>query len=395
MLPPITKRMKLKFISLFIILLTLGCKTDKKNMPNNLIGEWSRLDGIKSDEFAPLPFYRTFGIGFTENKVEFFNGFKRYDQDTITRKRKLNYKGTFTDYKVKGDSIFIRNPFNENWEFKWKIIELLTDTLILTKNDFIFTKLQRIKTKPNIYFDQIIFSSSGCYGSCPIIDISIDNKNKIYFQGEGYVKPLGFYESKIDSIKSNYIFSKFGKANIDNLLNEYAVGHSDDESITTTFVKNGQIIKTIYDYGKAGPKELVWAYVPIQNLYTQIELDSLANDEPFYPKLHYYTFEKDSQILRLAKSESFFLWTEIKNSKTVSKEFISNYSIGFRGNYTYWGADPNKNRKHQYRIDKIDSDGRFFKFSFEDQKSITYDLGYNFIERNFKKIDFKKKTKYD
>jgi len=388
--------MKLKFIYLIFIPLILGCETEKKNIENNLIGEWSKIEKIENNDYPPpLGFNRPFGIGFTEDKIELFNGFRRYDQDSVTGKRQLNYKGTFTDYKVKNDSIFILNPFNKNWDFKWRIKEQLTDTLILTRNDTIFIKLQRIKQKKDNSFDQIIFSSSGCYGSCPIIDISINNKNKIYFQGEGYIKPLGFYESLIDSIKTDYIFSKFAKANIDSLKKDYAVGHTDDESITTTFVKNGQIIKTINDYGKAGPKELIWAYVPIQNLYTEIQLDSLTNDEPFYPKLHYYTFEKDSKILRLEKSESFFLWTEIKDSKIVNTKFNSKYNIGFRGNYTYWGADPNEKRKHQYELDKIESDGKLFKFSFKDQKSITYDLGYNFIERNFKESDFKKKTKYD
>lgn len=388
---------KLKFIYLFFIPLILGCETEKKNTKNNLIGEWSKIEKVEDNDYPPPPpgFNIPFGIGFTEDKMELFNGFQRYDQDSVTGKRQLNYKGTFTDYKVKNDSIFILNPFNENWEFKWKIKGQLNDTLILTKNDTTFIKLQRIKEKKSNSFDQIIFSSSGCYGSCPIIDISINNKNKIYFQGEGYVKPLGFYESLIYSIKTDYIFSKFAKANIDSLKSYYAVGHTDDESITTTFVKDGQIIKTIHDYGKAGPKELIWAYVPIQNLYTEIELDSLENDEPFYPKLHYYTFEKDSKILRLEKSESFFLWTEIKDSKIVNTKFNSKYSIGFRGNYTYWGADPNEKRKHLYELDKIESDGKLFKFSFKDQKSITYDLGYDFIERNFKETDFKNKTKYD
>lgn len=385
---------KLKFIYLFFILLIFGCETEKINTKNNLIGEWSKIEEIKNDD-VPTFLYRPFGIGFTKDKIEFFNGFKRYDQDSITGKHQLNYKGTFTDYKIENDSIFIINPFNKNWEFKWRIKEQLNDKLILAKNDTTFIKLQKIKLKKGNSFDQIIFSSSGCYGSCPIIDISINNKSKIYFQGEGYVQSLGFYKSIIDSVKTDYIFSKFAKTNIDSLKNEYAVGHTDDESITTTFVKDGQIIKTIHDYGKAGPKELIWAYVPIQNLYTQIKLDSLANDEPFYPKLHYYTFEKDSQILRLEKSESFFLWTELRDSKIVNTKFNSNYNIGFRGNYTYWGADPNEKRKHQYELDKIESNGRLFKFSFKDQKSITYDLGYNFIERNFKESDFKEKTKYD
>ena len=206
---------KLKFIYLFFIPLILGCETEKKKPKINLIGEWSKIEKIESDDFPPM-FYRPFGIGFTKDKIELFNGFKRYDQDSITEKTQLNYKGTFTDYKVKNDSIFILNPFNENWEFKWKIKEQLTDTLILAKNDTTLIKLQRIKERKDNSFDQIIFSSSGCYGFCPIIDISLNNKNKIYFQGEGHVKPLGFYESIIDSIKTDYIFSKFVQATYPN-----------------------------------------------------------------------------------------------------------------------------------------------------------------------------------
>ena len=351
-------------------------------MPNDLIGEWSEIDEIKSDDLPPPPFNRPFGIGFTEDKIEIFNGFIKDEQDSVTRKWQSNYKGTFTDYKVQGDSIFILNPFNENWEFKWKIKKQLTDTLILTRNDTTFIKLERNNKKTNIDFDQIIFSSSFCYGTCPVIDISIDNKNKIYFHGEAYVKPLGFYESKIDSLKTKYIFSKFGKANIDNLQNEYMVYHTDDATITTTFIKNGRIVKTIHDYGKAGPKELVWAYVPIENLYTQIELDSLKNNQKIHSKIEFGNFKNENHFLPIEKSESFFLWMEINKSKIVTENFNSKYAI------TYWQSEPTENEKQQDKIDRIETDGRFFKFYYKKQKSVTYDLGYDFIKRNFKETDF-------
>jgi hypothetical protein len=103
-------------------------------------------------------------------------------------------------------------------------------------------------------FDQIIFSSSGCYGSCPIIDLSITRSNEVFFQGEGYVEPLGFYESQIDNGLTSYIFNKFEKSNIKDLSNNYSANHSDDESIITTFIKNGKIVKTINYYGIVGPK---------------------------------------------------------------------------------------------------------------------------------------------
>lgn len=378
---------KLKFI-LLLSLFILGCKSDKKIERNNLIGDWSEIEEITNNYLPPPPpGYTPFGIGFTREKIEIFRGFKRYDEDSISKKRQLNYKGTFTDYKLRFDSIFIKNPFNQVWEFKWKIKKLLNDTLILTINDTNFFKLQRNKYDSNINFDQIIFSRSGCYGSCPIIDISIDNNHKVYFQGEGFVKPLGFYESKIDSVKTNYIFSKFGKANIENLLNDYIAGRTDDESISTTFIKNGKIIKTIHDYGKVGPKELVWAYVSIENLYTQIKLDSLTNNHPNYATLSYLNFENSIHFLPLEKSESFFLWTEINKSKIVNEIFNSRYSI------TFWESDLNENIKPRHKIDKIETDGKFFKFYFKGREPITYDLGYNFIERNFIETDFTNKTK--
>jgi len=89
--------------------------------------------------------------------------------------------------------------------------------------------------------------------------------------------------------------------------------------------------------------------------------------------------------------------TELQKSQIIDEnfKFKVKYDVWFRGNYTYWGPDPNKKRKHQYEIEKIDSDGRFFKFYFKGEKPIIYDLGYDFIKRNFDENNFKKKTKYD
>lgn len=379
---------KIKFIIFFFSFLVFSCNKKNEKIEDKLIGEWSKIES-KLDSDRPFLFYRPFGIGFTEHKIEFFNGFKAYDQDTITRKRTLNYKGTFTDYKVKDDSIFILNPFIGDWEFKWKIKEQLTDTLILAKNDTTFIKLQRLKNKPDINFDQIIFSSSGCFGSCPVINISIDKKNIIYFQGEANVNPLGFYKSNIDSLKTKYIFSKFGKANINNLLDGYMVGHTDDQTIITTFIKNGQIVKTIDDYGKEGPKELLWAYVPLENLYTEIKLDSFKNNEQQHLKIHYLNFENSKYFLPIEKSESFFLALEINKSKIVTEKFNSLYSI------TYSQSRQKENENRYYEIDKIETDGRFFKFDYKDHESVTYDLGYNFVERNFKESDFLEHWNYN
>jgi hypothetical protein len=379
--------------------MTFDQKKNENLLKDNILGDWERLyENDKSDDFQPPPsFALPQGMKISNDSIEFYLGFFKDDRDSITGKRTRHFLGNSVPYKTNNDSIFYKNPLTENWEFKWKFIRRLQDTLELAINDTIVIKYKKLtyKLEEVTDFDQIVFSSSGCYGSCPIIDISVAKNGYVLFQGEGYVMPLGFFTTIIDEKTSNNIFEKFRRAKPLKLLDEYTVGHTDDQSLTTTFIKNGKIVKTIHDYGMAAPNELIWAYIRISNIHNSIKLDSLPLDEPFYPKLHYFTFKKDNLILPLEKSESFYLWTELKKSKQIYDQFISKYKITFRGNYNYWGQDPNEERQHKYKIKSITTDGQFYKFEFKGEKTITYDLGYNFIERNFKTTDFRKPNEWE
>lgn len=366
-----------------------------KKLIESISGDWQIIIPKKrpTNEYPVPPqplFILPQGMTFSNDSIESYLGFYK---DSIDNKGRLKkqYLGNITPYKITKDSIFIKNISTGKWEFKWQFISRKNDTLKFAINDTTFVLYKKLNykvdTSPN--FDQIIYSSSGCYGSCPIIDISITKKGNILFQGEGYTKPLGFYSGNLDNKTKNYIFNKFRRANPLKLKDSYSVNHSDDQSLTTTFIKNGKIVKTIHDYGMAGTNELIWAYIAISNIHKKIPLNSLAFDEPFYPKLHYFTFKKNDLILSLEKSESFYLWTELKKSKQTDKEFKSKYKLIFSGNYTYWGPDPNEARQHKYEINSITTDGQFYKFKFKNNNTKTYDLGYNFIDRNFKTTNFK------
>jgi len=387
--------MKFRIIIVSIIaLLSFSCNQEAKRnqrLKELLIGEWEYCkEEPKYAEELEFDYKKSLGIGFFQDSIEFLDGwFLPPYKDFITGKLMAKYYGNFVSYHIKKDSIFVQNPENKKFEFIWKFICVSNDTLHLAFDDSTTIKLKKlvynIDTIPD--FDQIIYSSTGCYGWCPIIDISIDENNYILFQGEGYVEKLGFYEGQIDNNLRKYIFDKFKKANPLRLQKLYAASHTDDESITTTYIKDKKIIKTIHDYGRTGTDDLLRAYVPVANLHNVINLNRIPDDEPFYPKYHYYRFEKGRSILPLDKSESFYLWTELKKSKITSQEFMPDYTIKFTENFTYWGPDANK-RKHKYEYKKITSDGRFFKFEYKNVPSITYDLGYNFIEINFEKSDF-------
>ncbi len=165
-----------KFSPVIIVFtfLILGCNRQKNESQSLLFGDWSKIEENQNNDFPPPLIYRPFGINFSETQLELFNGFVHYKVDSISGKRIKDFKGLSTSYEIRKDSIFIRDPFSQKWKFKWNINHISKDTLVLGRSDSTFFKLKRFQSDFNINFDQIVFSSSGCYGSCPIIDISID-----------------------------------------------------------------------------------------------------------------------------------------------------------------------------------------------------------------------------
>ncbi|WP_196888579.1 DUF6438 domain-containing protein [Aureivirga sp. CE67] len=366
--------------TILLILFTflfIACNPKQKKIKNDLIGAWSKIDSNLNSPPSP-PGIPPFGIRFSKDTVEYLNGFLRYDLDSISKKRKLNFKGIYSDYKINNDSIFILNPFDKVWEFKWEISKVKKDTLILTKDRTDFMQLKKVELVENNDFDQIILSKTGCYGSCSIIDISLNKKGEFYFYGESYVDPLGVYKSQIDSVTVNKVFSKFAHA-YNSLLNENSSNkikkthnnsliksnHTDDSSFITTLFKDGKIIKTIENHNSSITKELIWAYTPLQYLYTQTELKSVSIKTQNQPVINYFRLKKNDEMVILDKSEYFYLWLELQKSKVVETEFNSTY-------YT----EPILPSKAKNLV-MIESDGRFFKFIFEDKNPITFDLGYN------------------
>lgn len=51
--------------------------------------------------------------------------------------------------------------------------------------------------------------------------------------------------------------------------------------------------------------------------------------------------------------------------------------------------------KHECEIKSITTDGQFYKFDFKEDKSVTYDLDYKFIDRNFETIGFRKANEWE
>jgi hypothetical protein len=371
-------------IATFLIALSISCTPSferqeaEKKIKNNIMGSW-----IESNNFPKIPRYWVSGMTILEDSIDFYLGFNKESEDNnIEQKR---YFGNVVPYKINEDSIFIKNPLTEKWEFRWTFSKRENDTLELADGRGLskYKKLHyNLDTLPD--FDQIIHSSSGCFGSCPIIDIAVDKEGNVLTQGKGYVKPLGFYAGHIDAKTKNYIFEKFRKSNPLQLNDRYSFSHSDDQTFTTTFIKERKIVKTIYDYGMAGTQDLIWAYIATLNTYSIIQLDSLPLEKVLYPELNCcFSLKRNGLILPLEKSEIFYLWTELKKSNQTDKTFKPEIKHSFFCN-------KNKTNQNECEIKSFSTDWRYYKFEFKNKKSITLDLGYNFIEQNFKPTDFKK-----
>src|SRR5690554_1075443 len=400
MLWAIQNSMKYSLPSLVIIffMVLLGCdsKSDQKSTVNPLFkeleGEWIRLD----EKPKAMDFYYPVGFSFSNDTMEFFQGIHQRVIDTNSGKKRIKYHGNKTSFKINNDSIFYIDPVDGSWKF-WNIInQIKQDTIIVTGADSVIDKYARLNYDLDtlLDFDQIVLSRTGCYGICPILDISININGEFHFQGEGFTDTLGFFKGKLPKTITNEIFRKFQKADIKNLDTTYNIYHTDDEVVSTTFLKDNQIIRTIHDYGKAGPPELVWAYVLLSNSYNTKTKEKIIIDDPFYPKMNLFRFKKDSLILTLEKSESFYLWTELKKNKVSNLNFEADKELGFERNSVYWGQDPNENRKHKIMIDIIITDGQRFEFKFQNDSSVYYDLGYNFISKQLKS-EFIKPTQYE
>ncbi|WKL48982.1 DUF6438 domain-containing protein [Flavobacterium pectinovorum] len=299
------------------------------------------------------------------------------DNDGRTKRRFL---GNYTKYRIKNDSLETFDLKDKKW-VNIKIFKLTQDSLILEYNDKSKEKFakQDYKIDPLNSFDKLIVSTSGCYGTCPVDDIMISKSGEIEYYGEMYVNQQGFSKSKISPKSFFKIENNYKKADFINLKDNYIATRTDAMTITTTFIKDGKILKTITDYGNESPTEMRWATLPVVFLNHNIKLER-KNETKKFLDFKYVLFVSGQNICELTKSESFYLKTLLQNSQESKKNFKAKYTI------SYWANNTEK---------KIESDGQYFKFETKKGGFTTLNLGYNFLEKNGLLKRIRAKNQYD
>lgn len=367
---------KIRALLLLLFALTFySCNPLTQKNKKLILGEWTFVSykphkintSLSGDElilsYNPQHLVNGFKFhqdGKCENKSGYFDYLKRI----------ITYLGSTTNYKIKGEQLFITNLTNHKPD-TLLIKKLTTDTLQL---DYKGNKLNycrtRYKDSKELLFDQITIASTGCYGTCPINYASISRNGKFTYNGVHFSSADSCFTSIISKSKFDSIELAFKKSNPLRLKSNYENDISDMNSIVVTFIRDGKIIKTITDYGHSSPIEFQNAYTSLEFLYQQVKPKNTISDKFLFTLYSTPIIYKGAKIQRCfsSPSEWFYLITQLQNSPKTTMHF---------------SLKPNKYTNNDDRGLPI-TDGRIFTFKAGNGNYVSYDLGYNYFERNEK-----------
>jgi len=158
-------------------------------------------------------------------------------------------------YKDNAPLLLMKNYF----KYKDTTNNSNVDTLIFKFGDFI-----EFNSMPdNLKIEKIKFSTSGCFGSCPIFEISILPNGNVAYKAIEYNEKSGKFKAIIDKNSYNNILQTINYIKLPSLKDKYEVNWTDDETVTLEIIYNSGQVKIINDYGGIGTFGL-------ENLYHQL-----------------------------------------------------------------------------------------------------------------------------
>lgn len=95
---------------------------------------------------------------------------------------------------------------------------------------------------------------SGCYGQCPIYDLTVQSDGKVIFEGKGYTEMTGKVESNLSEEKMNQLIAEINRINFYSLENSYSIdsgncpNDSTDMPNVKLYIKLNEKEKTIDHY---------------------------------------------------------------------------------------------------------------------------------------------------
>jgi hypothetical protein len=133
------------------------------------------------------------------------------------------------------------------------------DTLLLKFGAFV--EYQPVPSKLRV--NQVSFSTSRCFGTCPVFELTIHPDRTAAYHAIEYNKKKGEFAATIDTATYNRLVATIQYIQLSTLKDSYEVDWTDDQTVNLEVkLSNGQV-KHIQDYGAIGTFGLA-------NLYTQL-----------------------------------------------------------------------------------------------------------------------------
>ena len=361
------------YLYFLVCLLLFSCE---KKEENPFIGNWSNVESINDNE-------DNFGINILNDSIlEYQFGFYEYVptkmkilgflRDTSDMNiQALRFLGTKTKYKVKDSILSFWDLTDSIWNH-YQIKKINQDTLNLidkNKNAHFLVKNKRTYKDTTQYDAIIVNRDYHGLGLAGINTTYINRKGEMYFKGSGFNTNEDHFIAKLDLKIVKPIFEKFDQNDIVNIKDSYPNTAPDSQNNTITFIKNGKIVKSIEDGSRSAPIYFYAAYNELSYLYQKVtHYDTITFI--FDNRVHFPSLESRMQKHSLYNSELFLLELELKKGKETTISFDPKYTLNFSYNNS------------GFLFNKIETDGRYYTFYYNDKTTKTIDLGYNFIEGN-------------
>ena len=133
------------------------------------------------------------------------------------------------------------------------------DTLLLKFGAFIEYR----PTPSKLRVSQISFSTSGCFGTCPVFELTIRADRTAAYHAIEYNKKKGEFTATIDTAAYNRLVATLAYIQLPTLKDSYRVNWTDDQTVDLEVKLGNGEIKRIHDYGAIGTFGLA-------NLYAQL-----------------------------------------------------------------------------------------------------------------------------
>ncbi len=161
-------------------------------------------------------------------------------------------KDALLDNSVKG---------NENF------ISFQTDTLTF-KNGF-----PLLYSSASFYpkINRINFKTSGCFGTCPIFEMTIMPSRDLIYKAIKYNSEYGSFSCRLSSSDYEYIISCLIASKFIELKDIYEVNWIDDQTATLEIEYDNGKVKQISDYGMLSNISLMFLYKRLYDLRTTIK----------------------------------------------------------------------------------------------------------------------------